>query len=709
MPPKLQPRVPATRRSARRSLLEERDVSESLPEILSEQMFHFQPNLGADASKDASAVKDDQMLALESADLITPVMTSTDDAVLSPRPQVQRLESLHRRNIPAVSRATVSKLKFQPKAFQRRSKEERDAQEKVEEERRLAKFPAGGFTSQTHPPIRGLSSRGGFRGGMSGWRQDRRGFGQATGPLSAPSNEIASQATSRGKLGRGVLGAQGAVGNPGFPQVDRPVAASNAINRIKKEPVGKDTLSNSAISKRGMKEAKDPRIKKEDSMAAYLSSGSDSDDIGLRINIEHIDLISDEDDEQTISTRGKESQRSVKPPAWTLRPIRLERHEHVERVVNTNTEASFLNSAQLRQKAKARVEAEGALFLAADDENTTLKTHIQRMKPKERYVQLVRKERKWKGVYKDDEDIEDEITAREETLVAVGTVSNDVPAAFNGIDVASNIENTARKLTTPKVGADRIDSIAISKGQIHKKQPLRRYKPVLQTVEDHEEWKRYEKDVVALQEELAPGLSISTSTAVVKDNNEDVEMADKSETIPSRRNGFVYLFQLPPILPNLIADNEAHEDDDIVDSNTNIVSVQAPRLQSKWSASPSLTQSRERLVKNEGGPSYASSKNFNSLMAENADDFTGVIGKLIVYKSGTTIVSWGGIEHEVVKGGVGEMLQEMVVSDLTPLNKEPAATNEDEQNERKASTSVGQIAGGFVLTPHWESLFQAKA
>ena len=82
--------------------------------------------------------------------------------------------------------------KYQPKSNIRRSKQERDAQEKAERERQKERAAAsapkrgrGGFARGSFARGRGRGGRGAFRGGLSGWKADSRV--EPTGFLGGPS------------------------------------------------------------------------------------------------------------------------------------------------------------------------------------------------------------------------------------------------------------------------------------------------------------------------------------------------------------------------------------------------------------------------------------------------------------------------------------------------------------------------------------------
>ncbi|KAL9579306.1 MAG: hypothetical protein Q9212_005182, partial [Teloschistes hypoglaucus] len=90
-----------------------------------------------------------------------------------------------------------------------------------------------------------------------------------------------------------------------------------------------------------------------------------------------------------------------------MRPIRIDRHEHVERTIGVNTDASSLTSAELRRRAKARGEAQGSLFLPDSSDPINDDARKPKGRKKGRDVEFLRDERRWQGVYQDEDDADD--------------------------------------------------------------------------------------------------------------------------------------------------------------------------------------------------------------------------------------------------------------------------------------------------------------
>lgn len=91
------------------------------------------------------------------------------------------------------------------------------------------------------------------------------------------------------------------------------------------------------------------KVKRDIQAPNYVSSGSElGSDGGKRKkkNIERINLSSsdEEDDEDQCffseNAKGKQRERTPHIPSNLLRPVRIQRQEHVERTVGVNTDAS---------------------------------------------------------------------------------------------------------------------------------------------------------------------------------------------------------------------------------------------------------------------------------------------------------------------------------------------------------------------------------
>lgn len=125
-----------------------------------------------------------------------------------------------------------------------------------------------------------------------------------------------------------------------------------------------------------------------------LGYGSSTDeeekDEGPRVDIEHINLISDDEDEQD-SGRGKG--RMPERRSRGLRPIRLDARDHVERTAGARV------SMDQGGRAEERIDDE-PLFVPRDYELEKGRRRLGKD------VEFLRDGRAWRGVYQDAEEVQ---------------------------------------------------------------------------------------------------------------------------------------------------------------------------------------------------------------------------------------------------------------------------------------------------------------
>ena len=163
----------------------------------------------------------------------------------------------------------------------------------------------------------------------------------------------------------------------------------------------------------------------------------------------------------------------------------------------------------------------------------------------------------------------------------------------------------------------------------------------------------------------------------------------KGETTDSNRDGRLYLFQFPPLLPPLRA-NAAPPSPDLVKAEAK--GVKPPQVALTVSQDPvDLTQEypiREQPQDQEENNHLA----FTSDLLSQG----GLIGNLNVHKSGKVSLDWGGRTLDMSPATAMNFLTTAVIIEENE-NKEP-------QPGVTAGESIGmgQIMGRFVLAPTWE-------
>jgi len=121
-------------------------------------------------------------------------------------------------------------------------------------------------------------------------------------------------------------------------------------------------------------------------------------------------------------------------------------------------------------------------------------------KERTRDVEFLRDERKWKGVYQDEKEKEDEAEIKKEPTEDEDAMTVDTVAATVRAKGSTNDVETSPP-AAPVVPEGSEPSVK-PKAKRRRKLKSKDTKPVLQTEEDRQEWARHEEDIRLLDEEL---------------------------------------------------------------------------------------------------------------------------------------------------------------------------------------------------------------
>lgn len=683
------------------------------------------------------------------------------------RRSVQRLTSVLPRgslNFSSSSTAAdgseprLASLKFKPKSNARRSKEEREAFERAEAERLAARQAAGDEST--------VADRGGFYGrgrgrgfgDMNRWQNERFNLSrEASGHLGGAT--IREGTPRRGRGGWSGIGGGHESGAGGGGAGAGGAHSDSSNPRFKNEPRVKperdrdgDVVMTSSTSNSKSKRAK---VKKEIQGATYVSSEGELDSDGgnrKKKNIERINLISsDEDDDeeevfQSEVAKGKQRERTPHIPTNFLRPVRIQRQEHVERSIGVNTDASSLTSAELRKRTIERHETGGSL-LQTEDEAEILSTAKPKTRRKPKDVEFVRDERKWKGVYQDEDDkhppvkVKDEPIDGDEVMVMETSISSKEPKGDgNAMVLDTPIPDTEpgpmaideeepgvplhRALQEPitkpsensKVGETFDRSARASEDEALPRPDKRHLRTggyigpeVVYTPEEDEQFLAELDAILAvqsgLQEEASGSKAVPSSR--VHEEDGDIHMENKAEPvfIDDEEGRCGYVFQLPPIIPSLR---------DVAKKPT------SPKLERKSTPKMSTSQPTSATPNNpfnnppKSDPSIKSDPDApaesaypNAYIAGSLNAPGGQAGVVNIYSKGAMRVYWGGMGFEISKGESGSMIpQEMVMthfsSSLTKVEEE--SRWEEKMDVGEKGWAMGQTQKGFVCVPEWSSL-----
>jgi DNA-directed RNA polymerase III subunit RPC4 len=251
---------------------------------------------------------------------------------------------------------------------------------------------------------------------------------------------------------------------------------------------------------------------------AGYSSDEDEQASALRISIDEINLDEDSDEEAAETkqdVKGKKAVRKLALPLRGPRPIRVERHEHEERVVSVDVEASTTASTEPSRQAIEAEESDNELFIGEEPTTPRVKREPA------------------------DGDV-----AMAEVPHAEGRDETPLPAQ----------RFKARK------------SVLV-------KDP----RSLLRTKEEIEEFDRHNEDLEALKDILTPDEPVTVEKTTTTTEGEGAEPKEevKEEEEPVDKNaGRLYLIQFPPLTPNLTVPGGAEPfevQDDIATEDVTVV------------------------------------------------------------------------------------------------------------------------------------------
>ncbi|KAF2238904.1 hypothetical protein EV356DRAFT_504240 [Viridothelium virens] len=560
-----------------------------------------------------------------------------------------------------------------PRLPARRSKEEREALIREEEERRRK---AQGTSSSSSAPRgpggrgrglgwrdgRGGSGRGGARGGIVG------GEAVASGPFSAGTVSAEQKKRKRGggiaganqrsqgeRVSREqeaedgeeivVAGASGGGARRGAGAGAASKSKSAATTGVRSKGKGKqvkregesDKDADGDIAMLGL-----PKVKKEGVEGDHASDAGEGDESPRRDidDIEHIDLTNDDDD---VTGARDQRAKSVRPFLAGLAPVRLPRRDHLayDPAIKRESSPTEALSGGLDEGAIGSMREE-----STQEEHTRRRTNV---KPKD--VEFIRGERRWQGVYQDDEDAEVNIK-QELTEDAM-----DLDAAPE----QSDVHQTPKELPSSPEKKKKDDKDTT-------KPKTSGFKSEFQTAQEKDELERQRQDTQTLMQELgqAPLLGESAPSEI--------------------REGRVYLFQLPPVIPDLIRADLAVKQEQ----------QQAPADQNKPEGSASVISRPDKKPIKVEETDTANTHHRNPKAPKLT---SGIAGKLRVHESGRTTLNWGGTSMELNMGSRLTYLQEVLVAKGLDDGDEGGS-----EGTKKEAFGLGVIRGKFVVTPDWEEI-----
>lgn len=544
------------------------------------------------------------------------------------RQPVQRLQSLKKRessgsisatgrpisNLPGEPAKPV--LKYQPKKnVQRRSKEERDAMSKLEQERHNERLKEAAAIQR---------GRGGGRG-----RGSFRGRG--------------------GPVGTGGFGPQGGArrGRGGSTFGPRSYDRSQ---------------THSVFSAGGSRPPMD-------------SYDSDDDgEEGIRISIDQIGLSDDSDSELPQDVKGKLPARNTNPELRGLKPVRVQRLEHEDRVISVNMESSTARTDELRKKAEQEAKiAQGEEITPEQEEGPRVKTEPV------------------------DEDT---------PMADVVPVEDDGFLPQQKVRVRRKISDPQSSPVKPKAKAPEPQKV--------KRDP----RELLRTKEEIDEYDRHLEDLAHVRElfredepeksaeaqptepqavepstENTPAAEGDAETATEGQGEEDEQQEAEEDKTPKNLLGQLFLMQFPPMTPNLAIPTPE----------------EPPATEAAPEAAPQTENNQDEAKPEGDGVEITDVDNMppteTPKVITAATDWSlpaGKVGKLNVHKSGRITMDWGGISFELDRAAMVDFVQEALI--VSSSNDDPDVKKEADEEEENRVWSMGQLCGKFTVMPNWDDM-----
>ncbi|KAK4912403.1 hypothetical protein LTR49_019120 [Elasticomyces elasticus] len=547
----------------------------------------------------------------------------------------------------ATARAEAEKAEIERKRVEALARSKEDAA-KARREGRFGGRGRGGEARGRGEVHRGRG-RGGFMGERSGGGGDVASgpfsggmAGKSAGPARSVVNNGFGVGVSSGGGGGG--GGGGGSGGGGGGGGGGSGSYSSSSNLVKREPGD----SNVTII---------PRIKQEDGIA-ISSDEEDEEEInkGLaRINVEDlgvIDLTQDDDD--------------ANPAQGAFQPVRLKREAHVDRTLGLNAD-------------NITTTKDGE---AADDTTTTTTTTAAgkggKGKQRAKDVEVTGASEPFQSTYSSSDETENNPAIKLET-------TDDGPQPIMAPPASPQPEQRR-----PKGKDAQVKTRTLSGSDL----------PVHQTQDEVQEWERRQKDLELIFGELG-------TQATPKDKDGDANMttaAEDGDNVNAKREAKVYLFQFPPVLPDLTPVIVKPDPDAVAATETegsmDVDNVPPPTANNTASNPVNVT-----------ADTGTGSKMPAALPS-------GAVGKLRIHKSGKATLDWGGTKMSVGMGSEASFLQDVVILNLP--EKKPVVVEgggiggggsgigggDEEEGGGLAgwAMGMGQVKGKFVVTPDWGEL-----
>lgn len=312
---------------------------------------------------------------------------------------------------------------------------------------------------------------------------------------------------------------------------------------------------------------------------------------------------------------------------------------------------------------KADSKKDITVALHDEDEEPLIVPGQRKGKARAKDVEVVQTTRRWRGVYDDEEDevrVKDE-PKEDEDMLDDAHANEELPVQ----------DQDAPQKPQKRKAKARIKPDAGPKATEY------------HTKEEIQEWDRRQRDLATLSLELG---TINTK------DNVDAATAASGEPLNIRDEN-VYLFQFPPILPDLILTSElVKEEQENADAEAPLPEpVPAPTPTKIKGKGKEKEKAKEVIKIEDDAPDIAKEKKERP-----AKLASGLLGKMRVHQSGKVTLDWGGTSMQVNMGLKATFFEDAVMTKVLP----PGVIGETGE-----ATAVGSVRGKFVVTPDFHEIF----
>ncbi|KAK3680254.1 hypothetical protein LTR78_000632 [Recurvomyces mirabilis] len=249
-------------------------------------------------------------------------------------------------------------------------------------------------------------------------------------------------------------------------------------------------------------------------------------------------------------------------------------------------------------------------------------------------------------------------------------------------------------------------------------------RPVYQTKDELEEWERGQEELRVLYEELGIQATRAPPASAADGDGDGMALdgtADVQTETQDKKADKVYLFQFPPVLPDLTAIS-VKPDPDAPPANASedrVAEENGGEAMDIDTAPPATTTNTytntdaEATSSTRSGAAEAAPKKPDGPGTRPPLLPTGAVGKLRIHRSGKTTLDWGGTKLTLGMGTTAGFLQDVMVCSL-PDRKVDLGGGGDEgvsvdregesEKERGWAVGMGQVKGKFVVVPDWRDV-----